>query len=148
MSATLHADDVRTASRPEGAPSFARLAELVQRYLGCEVAVLSVDDPSPALRALHGSSRCERRASTAFRRDSTACGVDLRELTHPLAAGEAGMRFYAGLPLRDYNGDLIGILAAMDRHERTLGAEELETLKLLAGMASDLYENQRVAELA
>jgi len=141
MSATLHADDVRTASRPEGAPSFARLAELVQRYLGCEVAVLSVNDPSPSLRALHGSSRCERR-------DSTACGVDLRELTHPLAAGEAGMRFYAGLPLRDYNGDLIGILAAMDRHERTLGAEELETLKLLAGMASDLYENQRVAELA
>lgn len=148
MSATLHKDEARAASRARGVQSFVKLAELVQRYLGCEAAVLSVDDPLGALRRTRAPVTDARRASAAFRPGHETFEMDLDALTNPLVAGRMGMRFYAGLPLRDSGGRAIGMLAAMDQHERTLACEELETLKQLAGMASDLYEMQRLGHAA
>jgi len=144
MSVTLHGDEVRPHGWADCARSFAELAERVQRYLGCETAVLSVDRPLSA----HPAVTTDCNSSAAFGSGGKACEVDLRALTNPLVAGEMGMRFYAGLPLRDYQGRSVGILAAMDPHERTLSPEELETLKLLADMASDLYQVQRLGHAA
>jgi GAF domain-containing protein len=153
MSATLQKAEVGPATGKEGAQSFARIAELVQRYLGCEAAVLTVNRPlnhghNGALRRTAGSRADGCRATAAFRAGGETCAVDLRTLTNPLVAGEMGMRFYAGLPLRDGKGSAIGMLAAMDQHERTLAPEELDTLKLFAGMVSDVYEMQRIGHAA
>jgi len=153
MSATWHKGEVHPGSGKGGAQSFAEIAELVQRYLGCEAAVLTVNvpvgsDPLSALRPGHGSTAGDRRATAAFRAGGGTCAADLRTLTNPLVASEMGMRFYAGVPLRDGTGCAIGMLAAMDQHERTLAPEELDTLKLLAGVASNLYEMQRMDQPA
>lgn len=147
MSASLHTDKIRANADAGSEQSFARLAELVQRYLGCEAAVLSVDDPLAPLHR-NGASKAARCAGAAFRPGRERCGMDVFTLTNPLIAGEQGMHFYAGLPLRDYQGRAIGMLAAVDQHERTLAPEELKTLRLLAGMATDLYEMQRISHAA
>jgi len=136
------------AAKTEGPQSFSRLAELVQRYLGCEAAVLSVDDPLAGLRHATTATPRRRAASAAFRPGCRPSVMESGLLLDPRVAGEMGMRFYAGLPLRDYAGRSIGMLAAMDQDERPLNSAELEMLKLLAGMATDLYEMQRVSEAA
>jgi len=146
MSATLYKDKAQPARSTRGAQSFVNLAELVQRYLGCEAAVLSVKDPLGALRRARGADA--HSAGAAFRHGHEACAIDLHTLADPLVASSMGMRFYAGLPLRDHKGRAIGMLAAMDQHERALAPEELETLKRLAGMAIDLYEMQRLGRAA
>ena len=148
MNATLHKDKSRPATGARSAPSFVKLAELVQRYLRCEAAVLTVDDPLGAPRRPRAHGAGARSASAAFRRGRKACEMDVHELTNPLVASGMGMRFYAGLPLRDREGRAIGMLAAMDHHERRLAPEELETLKRLAGEASELYEVQRLGRAA
>jgi GAF domain-containing protein len=146
MSATLHKDAVHSARRAHSAQSFGKLAELVRRYLDCEAAVLSLDDPfGGPRRARSAGARC---ASAAFRRGQEARDIDVQTLTNPLIASSRGMRFYAGLPLQDHRGRAIGMLAAMDQHERALAPKELETLKRLASLASDLYEMQRLGRAA
>jgi GAF domain-containing protein len=144
MSATLHKDIIRAPRQAESAQSFAMLAELVQRYLGCDAAVLSVDDPLAPVCGKVTADRSSRCASAAFRQGRQPSGIDVTKLANPLVAGAMGMHFYAGLPLRDCEGRSIGMLAAMDHHERRLDADELQALKLLAEMAGDLYEMQRL----
>jgi GAF domain-containing protein len=148
MNASLQEEESGHPSGPARLNTFGKLAELVRRYLGCEAAVLSVDDPVRSLCSAVPGEADGRSASAAFRQGREAgstVATDLATLTNPLVAGAMGMRFYAGLPLHDHRGRSIGMLAAMDRHERVLGAEEFETLKLLAGMAGDLYEMRRAA---
>ena len=148
MSAPLPKDEIRTACHAVSAPSLSRLAELVQRYLDCGAAVLSVDHPLGSLRRDRGTGTEDSCSAVAFRPGGEIANVDLRMLTNPVAAGEMGMHFYAGLPLRDHQGRPIGMLAALDQHERTLAPEELQTLKLLAEAASDLYQTQRLGHAA
>jgi len=144
MRAPLYKNDFRAAREAKSGQSFDRLAELVQRYLDCEAAVLSVSVPLTPIRHVGAGNVTSRCAGAAFRSGCEIAKIDLRTLTNPLVAGEMGMHFYAGLPLRDHQGRSVGMLAAMDQHERTLAPEELQALKLLAGMAGDLYETQRL----
>lgn len=51
---------------------------------------------------------------------------------NPLALGEPGIRFYAGMPLLSPEGVVLGTLAVMDRVPRVLTAFQLETLETLA----------------
>jgi sigma-B regulation protein RsbU (phosphoserine phosphatase) len=51
----------------------------------------------------------------------------------PLVAG--GVRFYAGAPLQDPSGNLVGALCLFDDQPRSLDAEQLQTLEDLAAWA-------------
>lgn len=51
---------------------------------------------------------------------------------HPLVTGEAGMRFYAGAPLRSPEGYNIGTLCVMDTRPRVIGRTEKNALMDLA----------------
>lgn len=144
MSATLHRHDFGPASEwRDDLLCFDRLAELVQAYLGCEAAVVSLKAPPRAARSR--SRRPARRCGMAVRQGAEfamPCALEPHELVDPLIAGEIGMRFYAGLPLHDRSGRMVGTLAAMDRHPRELATDDLDALKRLAGVASELYDHQ------
>lgn len=56
---------------------------------------------------------------------------DPRYSQHPLVS-EAGLRFYAGAPLRTHDGQVIGALCILDRQPRSLSASEQRLLVLMA----------------
>lgn len=68
---------------------------------------------------------------------------DARFSQNPLVTGEAGIRFYAGVPLQAASGEALGTVCVIDRVPRTLSADQLEGLQALARLAAALMEAQR-----
>jgi excisionase family DNA binding protein len=62
---------------------------------------------------------------------------DPRFAGNPLVTGEARIRFYGGIPLRDAGGHALGTLCVMDREPRRLRARELQSLEELAAIAAE-----------
>ena len=60
--------------------------------------------------------------------------ADSRALSNPLVAGEFGLQFYAGIPLRTRDGYNLGTLCIIDRQPRTLSHQDLSTLEDLAAI--------------
>ena len=65
---------------------------------------------------------------------------DVRSLANPLVAGEFGLRFYAGIPLRSSDGYNLGTLCVIDREPRPIDARQIEDLKDLASLVMDQME--------
>ena len=61
---------------------------------------------------------------------------DPRFQTSPYVVGEPGIRFYAGVPLKDCEGNVLGALSVMDMRARKLGPEMAATLSFLGSVAS------------
>ena len=68
--------------------------------------------------------------------------ADSRALSNPLVAGELGLQFYAGIPLRTRDGYNLGTLCIIDRQPRTLSREELRTLDDLAAIVMNDLEQR------
>ena len=69
--------------------------------------------------------------------------ADPRALSNPLVAGELGLQFYAGIPLRTRDGYNLGTLCIIDRQPRTLSQQDLKTLEDLAAIVmNDLEQRQ------
>jgi GAF domain-containing protein len=66
--------------------------------------------------------------------------LDPRALANPLVAGEFGLRFYAGSPLRTHDGYNLGTLCVIDRQPRTLGETQRRVLDDLAALVVDELE--------
>src|SRR3546814_2065180 len=65
----------------------------------------------------------------------TDMSTDPRFQGNPRATGDPHIRFYAGVPLRAYNGAILGTLCLIDREERApLTATEIERLEDFAGI--------------
>ncbi|MBA3851478.1 MAG: GAF domain-containing protein [Chloroflexi bacterium] len=77
---------------------------------------------------------------------------DPRALANPLVAGEFGLKFYAGVPLRTSDGHSMGTLCILDLQPRELTPRETGLLEDLAGMVMNEMElrlaSRRQAELA
>lgn len=67
---------------------------------------------------------------------------DDRVSTSPFVT-EAGLRFYAGVPVTTPEGRAIGTFSIMDREPRTLGEAEEERLRQLAQMGCEALERRR-----
>ncbi len=65
---------------------------------------------------------------------------DPRALANPLVAGEFGLKFYAGVPLRTSDGHKLGTLCILDFEPRDLTAKETSTLDDLAAMVMSEME--------
>ena len=65
---------------------------------------------------------------------------DFRSLTNPLVAGEFGLRFYAGVPLRTHDGYNLGTLCVIDKEARAVSQQQVEDLKDLATLVMDQME--------
>lgn len=97
------------------------LAELARRMLSCQGVIVSIFN-GPAALAHRGEGEWYDLQ-------------DRRALADPIGAGDLGMRFFVGIPLRDSTGEQVGTLAAIDSNPRDLGDEELDSLKLFARLA-------------
>ncbi|MFC4344646.1 EAL domain-containing protein [Cupriavidus numazuensis] len=70
---------------------------------------------------------------------------DERFSDNPLVTGQAGVRFYAGVPLVSPEGHAVGAFCVMDRHPHPeFSAEDCEQLRELARMAADRLELRRI----
>ena len=65
---------------------------------------------------------------------------DVRSLANPLVAGDFGLRFYAGVPLRTSDGYNLGTLCVIDKEPRPITQHQIEDLKDLASLVMDQLE--------
>lgn len=74
--------------------------------------------------------------------------TDERFATNPFVIGGPRIRFYAGAPLTTAEGHALGTLCVIDRVPRTLTAEQIEGLRLLARqVVSQLKLHRKTVEL-
>jgi serine/threonine protein kinase len=125
--------------------AFDRITGIAARTFGVPVSVLSVDR-SDSVRFLshRGVSREDARRWEAVCASETSLpGVlivedallDARVRDHELVTGDAGLRFYAGLPIRSAEGVVVGTLCVADAVAHSVTGEQLDTLRDLAGLA-------------
>lgn len=143
---------------PEGA--FDRITALCARLFGIPAVAISIVDREriwyKSVQGMAGVTQVERvpgLAASAILGESVydvpdaAANPQTRD--HPLVAGPAGLRFYAGAPLRTADGFNIGSLCLMDHAPRQITDEEREILSDLAGIVMDTIElrfaNRRAA---
>ncbi|MBA3517026.1 MAG: GAF domain-containing protein [Rhizobiales bacterium] len=73
---------------------------------------------------------------------------DVRSLANPLVAGDFGLQFYVGVPLRTHDGFNLGTLCVIDREPRAVTERQIEQLKHLASMVMDQMELRIAARRA
>lgn len=113
-----------------------------------------IDDDRQWLKAKHGLDACETS------RDISFCGhailqsgvlvvedtlTDQRFFDNPLVVGEPHIRFYAGAPLVDPAGFLLGTLCIIDYKTRGLSDRDAKLLQKLASQVMDQFELHRYA---
>ncbi|NUU31652.1 GAF domain-containing serine/threonine-protein kinase [Arthrobacter sp. C9C5] len=129
---------------------FDRIAALAARVFSVPVAIVSVVDHDRIwFKAHHGTD------VTQIGRDPGLCASailqdgpwiiedaarDARTLSNPLVAGEFGLQFYAGVPLRTPDGFNLGTFCILDREPREFTAEDTRTLEDLAAIVMNDLE--------
>lgn len=71
--------------------------------------------------------------------------LDPRFAGNPLVLGAEAIRFYAGIPVLDYEGRPMGTLCVLDRRPRRLTPAELETLRDLAFGLGAVFRMEQAA---
>lgn len=125
-------------------PVFDQITRLTTRLLGVPIAVFSlVDKDRQWFKSRIGLDVQETSREAAFCAhailqsaplvvpDATA---DPRFEDNALVNGDPNIRFYAGVPIRGAGGHALGTLCAIDSRPRQLSADDLETLRDLAGL--------------
>jgi two-component sensor histidine kinase len=74
---------------------------------------------------------------TAIEVDARA---DMHALATPLVAGEFGLRFYVGVPLRTHDDFNLGTLCVIDREPHPVPESQIAQLKALASIVMDQME--------
>lgn len=124
---------------------FDRLTRMAKRIFDVPIALVSiVDENRQWFKSCMGLSVSETPRDISFC-GHTILGHDIflvpdasedpRFADNPLVTDEPHIRFYAGCPLKAYNGQRMGTLCIIDRKPRHLNQEQLETLADLASMA-------------
>ena len=70
----------------------------------------------------------------------TDAKTDVRALANPLVAGEFGLRFYLGVPLRTHDGYNLGTLCVIGKQPREVTEREKSRLTDLASVVMDEIE--------
>jgi tRNA A-37 threonylcarbamoyl transferase component Bud32/putative methionine-R-sulfoxide reductase with GAF domain len=124
--------------------AFNRIAALAARMFSVPMAIVSVVDHDRIwFKAHHGLDVTEigrdpglcasavMQGETWIIRDATH---DPRTLTNPLVAGEFGLQFYAGVPLRTRDGYNLGTFCILDREPREFSEADASALEDLAAL--------------
>jgi tRNA A-37 threonylcarbamoyl transferase component Bud32 len=130
--------------------AFDRIAGLAARMFSVPVAIVSVVDHDRIwFKAHHGTEITEigrdpGLCASAILQDETwiieNAATDPRTLANPLVAGEFGLQFYAGAPLRTPDGYNLGTICILDREPRSFTAEDARTLEDLAAIVMNDLE--------
>ncbi|MFC6488194.1 sensor histidine kinase [Nitratireductor sp. GCM10026969] len=133
---------------PDG--SFDRITAIAARRFNVPISIISIVDHDRIWFKSHHGVQVEQVerdpglcASAILSADPhilTDANVDARSLANPLVAGEFGLRFYAGVPLRTSDGYNLGTLCVIDREARPISQAEIEELKDLASVVMDQME--------
>jgi signal transduction histidine kinase len=141
---------------PDGA--FDRITALAARVLKAPIAIVSIVDHDRIWFKSHHGLEVEQ-----IGRDPGLCASailqdgpwiindaprDPRALANPLVAGDFGLKFYAGVPLRTSDGHNLGTLCILDFEPRELSADATATLEDLAKMVVDELELRLASRLA
>jgi signal transduction histidine kinase len=141
---------------PDGA--FDRITALAARVLNAPIAIVSIVDHDRIWFKSHHGVEVEQ-----IGRDPGLCASailqdgpwiindaprDPRALANPLVAGDFGLKFYAGVPLRTSDGHNLGTLCILDFEPRELSADATATLEDLAKMVVDELELRLASRLA
>jgi PAS domain S-box-containing protein len=137
----LHSHGV-IGQRAGSDPDFDRLTRLLARICETPIAVVSfIDGEREHFVSVHGADWTSVDRSCSFGLQAIAqpellvvedAGTDPRVADHPQVRGDAGLRFYAGMPLLTVEGVALGTLAVFDRLPRRLDALQVEALQTLA----------------
>lgn len=133
---------------PDGA--FERVTRLAAKLLGTPIAIVSIVDHDRIwFKSRYGLDVDE------IGRDPGLCASailqegpwviedarrDPRTLANPLVAGEFGLQFYAGAPLRTKDGHNLGTVCVIDREPREFGETGRRILEDLAAIVVDELE--------
>jgi PAS domain S-box-containing protein len=133
---------------PDGA--FDHITEMAAAYFQVPIAIVSLVDHDRIWFKSHyglGANETRREAGLCASailspdvyeiRDAK---IDPHTLANPLVAGDLGLRFYAGAPLRTHDGFNLGTLCIIDREPRELTQPKTEMLAKLARTVVDLME--------
>jgi two-component sensor histidine kinase len=133
---------------PDG--SFDRIVAIAADLFSVPIAIVSlVDEDRIWFKSHHGLDvdQIDRSpglcASAILRSDPRIlpdARADMHALANPLVAGEFGLRFYVGVPLRTHDGFNLGTLCVIDRHPRHAPERQIAQLKDLASIVMDQME--------
>ena len=137
-------DQIALSSRAEG------------RLLGTPIAIISIVDEDriwfKSHEGLDGVAEIPRDpglcASAILHNGPwilNDASVEPVALANPLVAGEFGLRFYAGIPLRTQDGHGLGTLCVIDKAPREITPEQTAILQDLAAVVMDELELRREA---
>lgn len=145
--AALHRYDILDTP-PDGA--FDRITALAADLFDVPISIVSlVDQDRIWFKSRHGvdTVQIDREpglcASAILQGEPwvlTDARRDVRSLTNPLVAGEFGLQFYVGVPLRTSDGFNLGTLCVIDREPRAITDRQLTQLRNLASMVMDQME--------
>lgn len=138
---------------PDGA--FDRITALAAQIFNVPIAIVSVVDQDRIwFKSHHGVDvgeigRDPRLCASAILSDDPRILPDARRdphaLANPLVTGEFGLRFYAGVPLRTFDGYNLGTLCVIDTEPRNVSDHEMSQLRDLASIVMDQLELRRAA---
>ncbi|MGH6839172.1 MAG: PAS domain S-box protein [Methylocella sp.] len=141
---------------PDGACD--RITAIAARLFNVPISIISVVDRDRIwFKSRHGVSATEIGrdpglcASVVLRNEPRIlpdAKIDPHALANPLVAGEFGLRFYAGVPLRTRDGFNLGTLCVIDKEPREISAEEIALLEDLASVVMDQLELRLAARKA
>lgn len=127
--------------------AFDRITGIAARTFAVPVSVLSVRaDESVRFVSHRGVSRDDASRWEAVCSNSGEpleaplviedAALDPRVREHELVTGEAGLRFYAALPIHSADGVAIGTLCVADSETHAITSDQVDTLRDLAALAA------------
>jgi two-component sensor histidine kinase len=138
---------------PDGA--FDRITRIAARLFDVPISIVSIVDTDRIwFKSHHGLDVTEIPRGPGLCASAildtkpwvlTDASLDPRSLTNPLVAGEFGLRFYAGVPLRTPDGFNLGTLCVIDRAPRPITQSDIDQLSDLAAVVMDELELRRAA---
>lgn len=133
---------------PDG--MFDRVAAIAARVFSVPVAIVSIVDHDRIWFKTHHGTDVEQigkdpgLCASAILQDGpwiiSDATTDPRSLANPLVAGEFGLQFYAGVPLRTPDGYNLGTLCVIDREPREFTEDDARTLEDLAAIVMNDLE--------
>ncbi len=137
---------------------FERLVRLTQRLFHVPIVIIGlIDTHRQWFKAYCGLVERETPREQSFCAYTLLDGAPLivpdtledpRFVDHPSVISEPGIRFYAGYPLRDLKGYILGTLCLVDRVTRAFEKEELNLLQDMARLVEhEIYISSTQKEL-
>jgi two-component sensor histidine kinase len=133
---------------PDG--SFDRITALAARRFAVPISIVSIVDHDriwfkshyglPVNQIGRDPGLCASAILSSEPHILTNAITDPRSLANPLVAGDFGLRFYAGVPLRTIDGHNLGTLCIIDKEPRPIEQQQIEDLKDLASVVMDQME--------